>query len=133
MGQFLLKYHSTTHQYNLAPYIFHPLPTQIIFKKKHFKTLNECIQTKINMIFGGDVNAINPIWDALNRINSRGIVIADHITRSHFHILNNGQPTRQILVSNINSTIDITCSSPDITKNLTWKVLSTNLGSDHFQ
>lgn len=85
-----------------------------------------------NVIFGGDINALHPLWDKENRENARGKILANKILQSNFHILNNGQATRQNLTTNTQTAIDISGASAEIARNILWEVLDeTNLGSDH--
>lgn len=110
-------------------YIPPNLNTNIV--QTNFKNLIDCLQQNSNTIIGGDFNALHPIWDNTNRYNGRGQILADIITQSHFHVLNNGLPTRQNLFSNTSSAIDVTCSSPDISNRISWEITNVNLGSDH--
>lgn len=99
--------------------------------EKQFKNFIDRISRQKNTIFGGDINALHPLWDNANRNNARGNDIANLILQTNLHVLNKGHPTRQNLAANNSSAIDISGASPDIAVNMDWEVQSVNLGSDH--
>lgn len=126
--QIQMSYNNTIFTFG-SIYIPPNINTQIV--DKQFQAYLNNIQKHTNIIFGGDINALHPIWDNQNRNNSRGDHIAQCISQSNLIVLNTGQQTRQNLSSNQQSAIDITCASNDIANKIDWDILSDNLGSDH--
>lgn len=123
-----VKLNNTTY---ILSSIYIPPNINIEQVKNKFQAYIDYLQTFKNVIFGGDINAMNPLWDNMNKINCRGRCIADSIINSHFYTLNNGKHTRQDINKKTASAIDITCASPNIINKTNWEVLEDNLGSDH--
>lgn len=111
--------------------IYVPPNTNTKAIKLKFQMFIDSIQQLNNSIFGGDVNALHPLWDETNKNNIRGNVIADIISQSNFCTLNNGNQTRVNFNANTMSAIDISGASSSIANSMDWKVLQDNLGSDH--
>lgn len=89
------------------------------------------LESRKNVIFGGDMNAHNPLWGKYDKICKRGKDLEDLYVNSKLMILNKNEITFIPPPPNNPSTIDLTFVSNDLYTKVNWEVLNENLGSDH--
>ncbi|VEN61719.1 unnamed protein product [Callosobruchus maculatus] len=90
-------------------------------------------QFKAPTIFCGDFNAHHGLW-GYSYDNSQGNILVEATEIKSLVILNNGNPTRISVPSNVNqfSAVDLTLVSSEIADITEWEVLPDSMGSDHF-
>lgn len=83
-------------------------------------------------ILVGDFNAHNLLWG--NNLNSHLGKVVENIIDENNNIilLNNGDPTHFCLHSGAQSAIDLSICSTSIANTISWNVLNSLYGSDHF-
>lgn len=83
-----------------------------------------------NIIFGGDMNAHNLIWNS-KRNCRRGKIIEKLLDEQNAFLLNDGSLTYIAPPGKTSSPIDLTWVSASLKLISEWKVVEENLGSDH--
>lgn len=111
--------------------IYIPSNSNIGPVKQQFKNLITDCNHKRNVLIAGDVNAHHSLWEHDSNIDRRGIVIADILNLSNFHLLNNGDHTF-IKENGTTTAIDIAIAHIDIACDCLWEKTFENLNSDHF-
>ena len=77
----------------------------------------------------GDFNAYHTAWGS-DRSDQRGVTIFDFINKHNLNLLNTGEPTH---TSNMSKTaIDLSISSLELNHSVTWSVMESCYGSDHY-
>lgn len=62
--------------------------------KSNFKKLvNDLFNNDNNTIIAGDFNAHHGLWNLTNKVDDRGVIISDILSKSNFSIVNNGDHT----------------------------------------
>lgn len=79
----------------------------------------------------GDLNAQHISWGS-SISNPNGNTVYDMMDTLNVCILNTGSPTRRTSPDQGLSAPDLSICSPDLAPFLTWEVLSSSYGSDHF-
>lgn len=98
---------------------------------KDLTTIFKFFEKKKNVVFGGDLNAHNPLWGKYDKICKRGKDLEDIYEKSNLMILNKNEVTFIPPPPSNPSTIDLTFVSNDLYTKVNWEVLNENLGSDH--
>lgn len=84
------------------------------------------------IILMGDFNAHHCSWGSSHN-DSFALVLLEILDEANLCIINNGSPTRRVLpTQNPNSAVDLTICSPSLASVLSWNILPTSFGSDHF-
>lgn len=83
-------------------------------------------------IIGGDFNAHHGLWGSSIE-NQAGKILCDAIgNTNNLTVLNDGSQTRLTPPGGLNSCVDISIVSGNISSHMTWEVLDNTYGSDHF-
>lgn len=145
-GVALLVKHST-------PYSFFHLPPHspdfsivaikiqdICFVSLYIPHPSSTIFSEINSIFAilpspfivlGDYNAHHQSWGS-SVTNSYGVAVLDMVESLNLCIVNSGAVTRRTPPNIGASAPDLSICSPSLAASLSWQVLSSSFGSDHF-
>ncbi|CAH2087236.1 unnamed protein product [Euphydryas editha] len=84
------------------------------------------------LIILGDFNVHHASWGSHFNDNMSPLLL-DLIDSNNLVILNNGSPTRRVSpLQNPKSAVDLSLCSPSISPSLSWTVLPSSFGSDHF-
>lgn len=101
--------------------------------KANFELLINKYNGLNNVLMAGDANGWHPLWNKNGDINGKGREIANCICNSEFIVLNTGEHTYQINRDgqHIETAIDITLVSPNLSGISDWVRRMDDLGSDH--
>lgn len=94
-------------------------------------TIFKFCKNRKNVIFGGDMNAHNPLWGKHDKSCKRGKDLEDLYEKSNLMILNKHEITFTPPPPRNPSTIDLRFVSCELYTKVVWEVLDENLGSDH--
>lgn len=107
--------------------IYIPYPSSHILKDL-FKYIKSLSGPRILM---GDFNIHNRIWGCSEN-DSLSDTLLDLLDVSGMCLLNTGSPTRRTRPNENVSAVDLTFASPNLATSISWSILSSTYGSDHF-
>lgn len=79
----------------------------------------------------GDLNCHHPVWGC-GMSDVAGNFLLDSLDTLDLCIINDGSPTRRTRVSESASAVDLSLCSPELASLISWYVLPSTHGSDHF-
>ena len=84
-----------------------------------------------SLVILGDFNCHHSMWGS-HYCDPTSSLLLDVFDTSNICVLNDGSPTRRVSPLQHPSAVDLSLSSSNIASLLSWKVLSSTLGSDHY-
>jgi len=105
------------------------LPPSDVFNSTDFYDLLNQLPSPVLIV--GDFNAHSTLWGC-TKVDRRGKIIEDLITKSNLCILNNASTTYVHPATGSVSAIDLSMCSPDIFLDTHWETLDDLCGSDHY-
>lgn len=85
-----------------------------------------------SIILMGDFNAHHRSWGCY-RDDSFGHLLLEILDEANLCVINDGSPTRRVYPNqNPKSAVDLTICSPSLSSGLSWNILDSTYGSDHF-
>ena len=101
-----------------------------MLKTEIFDEIMEKVEGPV--VWVGDFNAHNPLWGSEGR-DRNGAIVEEFLDKYDLVVLNDGGVTRQDIVKNKVSCLDLTIATPSLARSAKWEVWTgINLGSDHF-
>ena len=98
----------------------------------NFRDLENLVeQLPVPFFLLGDFNAHSNIWGG-NETDSRGRIVERLLEDLDLSLLNDGSPTYHHAPTRSFSAIDLSFSTPSLTSQWSWSVITDPLGSDHF-
>lgn len=107
--------------------LYIPYPSAIILEQ--LKKIIENLQHPVIVL--GDLNVHHVLWGCDNN-DILGEKLLEILDKCNLCLLNSGQATLRTLPNQAASAVDISLCSPILASQITWEVLDSTFGSDHF-
>lgn len=107
--------------------LYIPIPSKSIIRS--LSTILNSLPKPLLVL--GDLNCHHSVWGC-GMSDVSGIFLLDSLDSLDLCIINDGSPTRRTRINELTSAVDLSLCSPELASLMSWCVLPSSHGSDHF-